>query len=97
MFLINAIFEIKETEREHFLQDINQLIESSRQETGCISYELFEATATENKFVMVETWADERAMELHNQNPVFQAFFQNVPNYVSAKPVVHVTKLEAAN
>ena len=97
MILINAIFDVKETEFENFLADINKLIDSSKQEAGCLSYELFQSTTSENRFVMIENWAAQAAVEQHNQNPDLIAFAQNVGNYVSAKPVLHVTEVVTAN
>ena len=97
MILINAIFDVKETEFDNFLADINKLIDSSKQEAGCLSYELFQSTTSENRFVMIENWADQAAVERHNQNPDLIAFAQNVGNYVSAKPVLHVTEVATAN
>lgn len=93
MILINAIFDVKETEFDNFLADINKLIDSSKQEAGCLGYELYQSTTSENRFVMIENWADQAAVEQHNQNPDLIAFAQSVGNYVTAKPVLHVTEV----
>ncbi|WP_114165730.1 putative quinol monooxygenase [Exiguobacterium sp. TNDT2] len=93
MILINAIFDVKETEFDNFLADINKLIDSSKQEAGCLGYELYQSTTSENRFVMIENWADQAAVEQHNQNPDLIAFAQSVGYYVTAKPVIHVTEV----
>lgn len=93
MILVNAIFDVKESEFDNFLSDINKLIDSSKQEEGCLGYELYQSTSSENRFVMIENWADQAAIEKHNQNPELLAFAQNVANYVTAKPVLHVTEV----
>lgn len=97
MILINAIFDVKETEFENFLSDINKLIDSSKQEAGCLGYELYQSSSSENRFVMIENWADQAAVEQHNQNPDLIAFAQSVGNYVTAKPVIHVAEVASAN
>ena len=90
MILVNATFDIQASQRENFLRDIQALIDSSKQEAGCVGYDLYESTSVENRFVMIENWEDQAALEQHNQNPVLIDFAQNVANYVSAKPVVQV-------
>ena len=94
MILVNATFDVLETEFDNFLTDINKLIDSSKQEDGCLSYELYQSTTSENRFVMIENWEDQAALEQHNQNPALLAFAQNVTNYVTAKPVIHVTEVK---
>ena len=93
MILVNATFDIQPAQRENFLRDIQTLIDSSKQETGCVGYDLYESTSVENRFVMIENWEDQTALEQHNQNPVLLNFAQNVANYVSAKPIIQVTEL----
>ena len=90
MILVNATFDIQVSQRENFLRDIQVLIDSAKQEAGCVGYDLYESTSVENRFVMIENWEDQAALEQHNQNPVLINFAQNVANYVSAKPVVQV-------
>lgn len=90
MILVNATFDIQVSQRENFLRDMLVLIDSSKQEAGCVGYDLYESTSVENRFVMIENWEDQAALEQHNQNPVLINFAQNVANYVSAKPVVQV-------
>ncbi|WP_214827794.1 putative quinol monooxygenase [Exiguobacterium algae] len=93
MVLVNATFDIQASQRENFLQAIQTLIDSSKQEAGCVGYDLYESTSVENRFVMIENWEDQAALEQHNQNPVLLNFAQNVANYVSAKPVIQVAEL----
>ena len=93
MILVNATFDIQATQRENFLRDIQTLIDSSKQETGCVGYDLYESTSVENRFVMIENWENQAALEQHNQNPVLLNFAQNVANYVSAKPIIQITEL----
>ncbi|MDO5654090.1 MAG: putative quinol monooxygenase [Brachymonas sp.] len=52
-------------------------------EAGCLQYELFSDASDENKFVLVEKWASQRALDTHDQsehmvaadalNPTFRA------------------------
>lgn len=44
MIIINAKFTIKEAKRAEFLEEATQLIEATRKEDGCLSYQLYEST-----------------------------------------------------
>ncbi|MFZ2263253.1 MAG: putative quinol monooxygenase [Trichococcus flocculiformis] len=64
MIVINAEFYIVPEQKKQFLNEISELIQASRKEEGCLSYQLYEAVTDENNFVMVETWGNQRAIEL---------------------------------
>ncbi|MFV0557406.1 MAG: putative quinol monooxygenase [Enterococcus sp.] len=92
MLLVNATFTIRPETKAEFLTEINELISSSQNETGCLAYELYQSLATANQFVMIEQWADNAALAQHNQNPLLQQFAQNLPHYVTQKPVILVSE-----
>lgn len=54
MIIVNAKFFIKDEKREEFLKDAAELIAASKQEAGCLAYDLYEAVLSENAFVMIE-------------------------------------------
>ena len=64
MIVINAEFYIVPEQKKQFLNEISELIQASRKEEGCLSYQLYEAVTDENNFVMVETWGNQQAIEL---------------------------------
>ena len=50
------------------------LIEATRREAGCITYELFCKPADPDTLVFVETWKDKAAVEAHFAQPHLKAF-----------------------
>ena len=42
-----------------------QLIEQSRLEDGCISYDLFQSSSSQNCLLFCETWRDKEAFNAH--------------------------------
>ena len=42
-----------------------QLIEQSRLEDGCISYDLFQSSSSQNSLLFCETWRDKEAFNAH--------------------------------
>lgn len=90
MKTINATFFIKEDNRQDFLQAIQPLIESSRQEKGNRSYQLYQAVDKPNQFIMIEQWENQEAIDSHNQTPAFTHFFDQLSDWSSAEPIVDV-------
>ena len=56
---------------ETFKRLAHEMVLKTRQEPGCISYQLCQDVSDSNTFAFVETWADQAAIEAHNQSPHF--------------------------
>ncbi|KSV94974.1 hypothetical protein N184_15065 [Sinorhizobium sp. GL28] len=50
------------------------LIEATRREAGCISYDLYRKPADPDALVFVETWKDKAAVDAHFEEPHLKAF-----------------------
>jgi quinol monooxygenase YgiN len=74
MNIIHAHISVKPTYREQFLKQVKGLVKDSQAEEGNISYQLYEDTEQPNKFVMLEEWKDQAAIEFHFQTPHFKQF-----------------------
>jgi quinol monooxygenase YgiN len=48
---------------------LTRLVAQSRAEAGCVSYELYQQTATPHVFQTVEVWQDEAAANAHMAMP----------------------------
>ncbi len=62
------------------------LIEPTRQEPGCLRYELLHHAADPTNFTFVEEWADETALEGHFTTPHVQAAFAQAPPLLAMEP-----------
>ena len=91
MIVINAEFYIMPEQKQQFLNEISELIQASKQEVGCLSYQLYQAITDENNFVMVEKWENPQAIELHNTMSHLQEFAKKVPNYSRKAPQITVS------
>jgi Uncharacterized conserved protein len=74
MTIIHALFSIKPDFREIFLTETVPLIVGSQMEPGNLSYNLYEDLSDPNKFIMVEEWKNQQAVETHNQSSHFVRF-----------------------
>ncbi|WP_414839121.1 putative quinol monooxygenase [Carnobacterium sp. TMP28] len=94
MKIINATFFIKEDKRNEFLAAVTPLIEATLLEEGCMGYHLYESFEESNRFIMIENWKDQAAINTHNKNPLLLDLFNKVPAYSSKKPILTVSTLE---
>jgi quinol monooxygenase YgiN len=76
MSTIYLIAEIQATatKTERVIELLKELVAASRQEAGCLTYELFRDTTTDGLFIMREIWQSAQALEAHKQSDHFQNF-----------------------
>jgi quinol monooxygenase YgiN len=65
------------------------LIEPTRQENGCLSYELWQNQEDPNEFSFVEEWADQAALEAHFQTPHFLEALKKIEGLLVSSPQIH--------
>ncbi|MGO4545122.1 putative quinol monooxygenase [Paenibacillus sp. 2TAB23] len=75
MIILQVQMTVAAEEREAFLAKSMALLSATQAEEGNISYQLFENVSTPGKFVMLEEWQDEQAIDMHNQSEHFTGFF----------------------
>lgn len=78
MIIILAKCIVKENSIDEFISCANELVSESRKEKGCISYELCQDLKDKNKFVFVEKWKDQDAIDAHNNSNHFNDIVPNL-------------------
>lgn len=53
---------------------LRQLVEASRQESGCLQYDLHRQLEQPELFVMIEQWRDDAALDAHRNEPHYLHF-----------------------
>ena len=91
MIIINAKLKIKEDVRNDYLDLMNKLVQSSRQEPGNTFYAHYEDVAEHNTFVVVENYKTKKRFK-HNHSDRFKAFSENIGKYVAEEPVIDVAE-----
>ena len=56
---------------EEFLELAQNLVNASREESGCLSYTLYQDIKEANVFVFIEEWKDELSIAAHNKTEHF--------------------------
>lgn len=58
-----------------------ELVEKSKQETGCIAYNLFHDLRNPGHFIFIEEWVDRAALDVHIQTEHFQRLVTQIKPY----------------
>ncbi|MEA5570601.1 putative quinol monooxygenase [Calothrix sp. UHCC 0171] len=66
-----------------------QLVGPSRQEEGCIRYELLQNHVEPTEFVFIEEWESEVALMGHIDSIHVQEIFRELGNLLATPPVIH--------
>ena len=67
------------------------LVAKSRAEAGNLRYDLHQDLQNENRFVFVETWQDQAAVDSHNASGHFQGFVQAIDGKTDSVEIVLMT------
>lgn len=74
MLLVVARISTAPGSREALLPAAERMVTATRQEEGCLSYELLEVVGTPDSFVMLESWRDRAALDAHMTAPAMAEF-----------------------
>ena len=92
MLTIVAKNVIKEGKKDDFVALANTLINASRQEDGCMSYELFEDSKMPNMLTFIEQWRDMKAIVSHNKTEHFKAIFPKLGELLQEPMEINIYK-----
>lgn len=71
---IVATIVIKEAHKAELLKAFHAVVDETRKEKGNISYTLHQDAKNPLKFVILEVWQSEEAIDLHNASTHFDEF-----------------------
>ena len=67
---------------------LSELVEPTRRELGCLSYELFQNNSDPADFVFVEKWASVAAEQAHFATPHILGALQQLSGLLAADPEI---------
>lgn len=71
MITVVARFQVKNGKTGLFQELCAELITATRREKGCVSYELFQDKAEDNKFCFIEFWETQADLDAHSASEHF--------------------------
>ena|SRR5688572_15704583 len=97
MIVLVARVHVKPSKREDFIKVAQGMLEPSRDEKGCISYNFFADTLDSGFFHFFEEWESQEALKKHSQSDHYQRYSQAIAELLE-KPselrVYTVSKVE---
>jgi quinol monooxygenase YgiN len=87
MIHIVARNSVKKSQVETFKVLTKELILKSKEEAGCIAYDLYEDMNNPTVLTFIEIWANEEAIERHNKSEHFKKIVPKLAKLVENKDV----------
>lgn len=88
---LTVILKSKPESIEAFKSLLLDLVPNSKKEAACLQYDLHQSDKEPTTFIFHETWEDQAGLDLHNQQPYLQSFFENAQLYLQEAPIIHKT------
>ena len=59
MITINVLLKVKAEKEQDYLAFLDDMVQKSRQDDGCLFYDHFRNVKHHNEYIIVENWADD--------------------------------------
>lgn len=83
---IIAVIKAKAGKESETKQALQSIVGPTRDEKGCIDFDLYQATDDPSSFMFYENWTTRDALDAHMQTPHIQAFGQKAGDLL-AEPI----------
>lgn len=83
MITIVVNVEVNPDKIQEFIEATKKSQEGTLKEKGCLHYEILQDVATSNKFILIEKYESEDAINFHKETPYFQEW-RNTVNPITA-------------
>ena len=80
--MITARLSIKPDKVKEFIAAAKEMIEKSNKESGCKFYQLYQDPFNSNKFIFVEEYKNQAAVDAHFASDYFKAFGPKMNEFV---------------
>ena len=90
---IVALVTVKPEYTETLAAQFKELVKASRAEAGNISYDLHQGIGKPERFVFVENWKSQAAIDAHNASEHFQGFVKAIDGKTDNLEIVLMNEL----
>jgi quinol monooxygenase YgiN len=85
-----AVIKAKEGKEDVVREAMSSLMAPSRQDKGCLRYDLFEAQGAPGTFINLETWASQDDINAHLGQPHLAAAFAGAGDALDGAPQIYM-------
>jgi quinol monooxygenase YgiN len=86
MIVVTGRVHVPAEHRERFTAIATEMCASSREEPGCHGYRVYADLEQPDRYVFVEEWADEEAIQVHFAQPHTGSFMSALPELMGEPP-----------
>ena len=90
MIVVAVRVHVKAGKREEFIKLAQGMLEPSRDEKGCISYNFYADTQDANAFIYFEEWESGEALKQHTRSAHYSRYTDQVPPLLERPAEVRV-------
>jgi quinol monooxygenase YgiN len=83
-----AIMKAKPGQEAALRQELLGLVPATRQEAGCLNYDLHQATDDPGRFLFHENWTSQQHLDDHLARPHLQALLAKAPALLAESPQI---------
>lgn len=88
--MIIAKLSVKTERSKDFTEAAKEMIENSNKESGCSFYQLFQDPYDNSKFVFVEEYKNQAAVDAHFAADYFKAFGPKIGDFILGQPEIKI-------
>lgn len=88
--MVVASFKAKDGMEETVLKELSALLTPTREEAGCVQYDLHRGTDDPGVFVFYEIWKSKQDLGEHLEKPYLQALLGKVEDLFAEPPVINL-------
>lgn len=88
---LTVILEAKPENSNQVKELLQNLVEQTKKEIGCLQYDLYQNKDNANEFIFHEIWENQAAFDFHNSREYITDFFGLAPTILSKAPQVIFT------
>ncbi|MFI5323690.1 MAG: putative quinol monooxygenase [Thermodesulfobacteriota bacterium] len=97
MLIVIAKFRTKPECRKNMIEMSREMLEPSRREDGCISYEFLHDPFDPDSFTFYEKWRSRKDLDLHFETPHFKDFEHTFPDLIDGPENVVAYEVASEN
>lgn len=89
---VHVLFAAKEGREAQAAEQLNRLQKRSRQDTGCIQYEMHVSPDDPGRFMLYEQWESQAHLDAHLGMEYLAGFREETKEFLAADPVLSFWK-----
>lgn len=84
MIMVQSTFHLRPETKDDAIRLMKDMVQLSRKEEGCLSYEYFEGITDPNQVILLQEWESPDSLEGHYQTEHMEEFLGNLGKFLTS-------------